>query len=414
MEEMSSKKTKKVSGAQPNLRVAMVAPPWLALPTKGYGGIERVIEGLVAELQKRGIEVVLFANGARKMRGITTFSLYKEEQYQHIYEPYYESSAIVNAHLLFAKSKILEDGKFDIIHDHTPHLGPMFWSLASQSAKLPPVLHTFHGPPFGTSETKDVGSVYRDDDLKQITDLTGLYFSCISDAMTKTVPTALKPHLLDAVHNAIDVESFPLVDQKKNYFITLARFAPYKGQHIAVRGAAKLRAHLRMMGIVAGDIASNRKLLFELANPLSPYRNDQQFRYYSDKIFPYVLRYPRITYSGNLSGQRKMKYLSESKALLFPIQWEEPFGVAVIEALACGTPVVAMDRGAMPEIIEHGVTGFLAKDENEFFEYMKRVDEIDPAACRRSVEEKFSAQSMATTYLDRYQEVVKRSKKTKK
>lgn len=395
------------------LRVAVVAPPWLALPIRGYGGIELVLEGLIKGLVHHDVEVVLFANGAHTMRGITTHSLYTTEQFQHIYEPYYESSAIVNAHLLFAKNKILEDGKFDLIHDHTPHLGPLFWSLASQDPKLPPVLHTFHGPPFGTSETKDVGSVYRDDDLKQFTSLGNVYYSCISEAMTKTVPVPLRPHLLRAVQNAIAVDSFPFVDHKKNYFITLARFAPYKGQHIAVKSAAKLRAHLRMMGIVGGDITSNRKLLFELANPLSPYRGDQQFRYYSDKIFPYVLRYPKITYSGNLSGQKKMKYLSEAKALLFPIQWEEPFGMAVIEALACGTPVVAMNRGAMPEIIEHGVTGFLANDENEFTEYMRRVDEIDPAECRRSAEKRFSANAMAKNYMKRYQEVLKLSKKAK-
>lgn len=396
------------------LRVAVVAPPWLALPIEGYGGIELVLEGLIRGLRAQDIEVELFANGARSIRGIKTHSLYTEEQFQHIYEPYYESSAIVNAHLLFARNKILEDGKFDIIHDHTPHLGPLFWTLASQNEKLPPVLHTFHGPPFGTKETKDVGSVYRDDDLEQFTDLERVYFSCISGAMTKTVPMPLRPHLLKAVQNAVTAEDFPFVSQKKNYFITLARFAPYKGQHVAVRSAAKLKAHLRMMGIVAGDITSNRKLLFELANPLSPYRGDQQFRYYSDKIFPYVLRYPKITYSGNLSGQRKLKYLSEAKALLFPIQWEEPFGMAVIEALACGTPVVAMNRGAMPEIIEHGVTGFLANNEEEFTEYMRRVDEIDPAACRRSVEKRFSAIPMAKSYSDRYREAIRLAKKQAK
>src|SRR5690606_33906727 len=108
--------------------------------------------------------------------------------------------------------------------------------------------------------------------------------------------------------------------------------------------------------------------------------------------------YPRITYSGNLGGFRKHKFIAQAKALLFPIQWEEPFGMAVIEALACGTPVVAMNRGAMPEIIEHGVTGFLANNEEEFGEYMLRVDEIDPAECRRSAEERFSAITMAESY----------------
>ena len=160
-----------------------------------------------------------------------------------------------------------------------------------------------------------------------------------------------------------------------------------------------------MAGTVAG-ISSNRKLLFELSNPLSAYRKNEEFRYYSDKILPYVLRYPRITYSGNLSGNAKNKFLGEAKALLFPIDWEEPFGMAVIEALACGTPVIAMKRGAMPEIIEHGVNGFLAENEKEFFEYALRADEISTLRCRESVEKYFSAKAMAENYTERYRSII--------
>lgn len=154
--------------------------------------------------------------------------------------------------------------------------------------------------------------------------------------------------------------------------------------------------------------------MLELANPLSSYRSNDQFRYYSDKIYPKVLRYRSITYSGNLSGKRKLTFLSQAKALLFPICWDEPFGMAVIEALACGTPVVAMNHGAMPEIIEHGVNGFLANTEEEFIEYMGRVDEIDPHACRRSIEERFSVDAMADSYIARYKDVIARAKKSTK
>jgi glycosyltransferase involved in cell wall biosynthesis len=161
-----------------------------------------------------------------------------------------------------------------------------------------------------------------------------------------------------------------------------------------------------MAGTING-IGSNRKLLSELANPLSSYRYYKDFRYYSDKILPYTLEHEKITYSGNLSFARKMKFLSESRALLFPIDWEEPFGMVVIEALACGTPVVAMKRGAMPEIIEHGVNGFLANNEKEFEEYVDRVGEIDPAACRKSVEDNFSADCMAAAYLERYKQAIR-------
>lgn len=394
------------------MRVAVVAPPWLPLPVKGYGGIELVIEGLIGGLRRQGVEVELFANGATKMRGVKTHSLFKSEQFKHIYEPFYESYPIVEAHLIHAYNKILEDGKFDIIHCHVPHVGPSFWSMASQNRKLPPILGTFHGPPFTANTTHDIGATYNTEDLEQIEDFHGYYAVCISDAMTATAPKNILPRMLPAVHNAVDPHDFPFVADKRQYFITLARFAPYKGQHIAVRGAVKLKKRLRMAGIVA-DITSSRRLLIELANPLSHYRSDPQFRYYSDKILPSVLRHRNITYSGNLSGKAKIKFLSEAKALLFPIEWDEPFGMSVIEALACGTPVIAMNRGAMPEIIEHGVTGFLADDENEFIDYMQRIDEINPKECRRSVRERFSADTMAKEYLSRYKEVIKRHKNNK-
>jgi glycosyltransferase involved in cell wall biosynthesis len=225
--------------------------------------------------------------------------------------------------------------------------------------------------------------------------------------MRKSMPSTLGDNMLDTVHNAIDLNDFPFVDRadKKRYFITLARFSEEKGQHIAARLCSKNGYRLRMAGTVA-TISSVRRLLLELANPVSRYRSDRDFRYYSNMVLPYVLRNPRITYSGSVSGRQKMKFISEARALLFPITWEEPFGLAVIEALACGTPVVAMNHGAMPEIIDHGVTGFLANSEEEFESYMRQVDDIDPAACRRSVEEKFSGHRMAESYLERYKTTI--------
>jgi len=327
-----------------NLRVAMIAPPWLALPVRGYGGIEMVMQGLIPSLRKKGVEIVIYGNGARKMRGIPTKYLYNTEQYEHIHKPV-----------------------FECIPDNRPH-----WvELAARMGKM--------------------------------------FIVGISDALMEPAPQELKPYILPTVHNAVDVSHFPLRKEKKKYFFTFARFTPDKAQHVAAKICAKNGYRLRMGGTVAG-IESSRKLLLELANPMSKFRSTADFRYYSDEILPYVLRYPKITYSGNLKGNKKMKFMSEGKALLFPIDWEEPFGMAVIEALACGTPVVAMRRGAMPEIIEHGVNGFLADTEEEFAEYMKRVDEIDPEACRKSVETKFAADTMAEKYMERYYEAIARSK----
>ena len=391
------------------LRVAMIAPPWLALPIKGYGGIELVIESLVYGLKQQGVEVELFGNGAHKMRGIKTHSLYKTEQFINIHRPYYEVLPLLQAHLEFALNKIREDGRFDIIHDHNPLIGPSFFALATSDKKIPPTLHTLHGPPFSSKETLDLGIPDNRPQLEQLRDMHRMYMVAISDAMAKTAPAAVKDHMLPAVHNAIRLDQFPFEQNKRDYYITLARFTPDKGQHIAVKYAIKFNKRLRMAGTVAG-IGSNRRLLLELANPISSYRTNQEFRYYSDKILPSILLHRKISYSGNLSGTRKMQFISRAKALLFPIDWDEPFGMAVIEALACGTPVVAMNRGAMPEIIEHGVNGFLATTEKEFAEYMLRVNEIDPQLCRESVERKFSAETMAINYIERYKEVLRRSK----
>lgn len=392
------------------IRVAMIAPPWLALPIHGYGGIELVIENLITELRKLDVEVVLFANGARKMTGVQTEYIYRKEFFDRIDEPYYDAPMqILQAHLHHALGRI-EAGSFDIIHDHNPYIGPSFFALASRIRGVPPVLHTFHGPPFSTKQTIAAGQ--EDNRLQLIEsdiDTSRLYTVCISDALEAGAPKQIMSHMLPSVHNAVDVQNMPFVEKKKDYYITLARFTADKGQATAAKYAAKYKRRLRMAGTVAG-IGTNQKLFFELANPLSRYRNNEEFRYFSDSILTYILRSPRITYTGNLTGKQKAKFISEAKALLFPIEWDEPFGMAVIEALASGTPVVAMKRGAMPEIIEHGVNGFLAKDEKEFFEYANRVDEIDPAACRRSVEEKFSADAMAKAYLERYKEVIRRTK----
>lgn len=392
------------------LRVAIIAPPWLALPIRGYGGIELVLDGLIKGLRKLDVEVEVFGNGEHTTRGIKTHSLYKEEQFKYIHGPAYETLPIMGAHLQFALNAIKKDGNFDIIHDHNGYIGPQLLAWATADSDIPPVVHTHHGPPFTSEHMLEQGLPDNLPYWEQMASNMGrAYIIGISNALMRPAPKALKKHILAPVYNAIDVNQFRFSAEKQNYFITLARFTHDKGQHVAVKLAAKTKSRLRMAGTVAG-IETNRKLLLELANPMSNYRNTEEFRYYSDKILSYVIRYPKITFSGNLSGNKKMKFISNAKALLFPIDWEEPFGMAVIEALACGTPVIAMNRGAMPEIIEHGVNGFLANDEREFEEYMRRIDEINPEDCRRTVAEKFSSDAMAKAYVARYHEAIRRSK----
>ena len=393
------------------LRVAIIATPWLTVPAQGYGGIEMVLDALVKELVKQNVDVEVFGvGGKRSLYGAKVHAITKEEQFRHIHDPWYKVLPLVGGHVQDALKRIEADGKFDVIHDHNGHIGPQVLAWATKLNHIPPAIHTLHGPPFTTDEDVAKGDADNRHFWRQLGNSHHMYVVGISDALMRDAPNEFKPHVLDTVYNAVDVRDFPYVENKKNYFITLARFNEQKAQDIAVKYCHKFHYRLRMAGTI-GDIETPRKLLLELANPMSKYRQNHEFRYYSDKILPYVVRNPRITYSGNMAGKKKLKFISEAKALLFPIRWEEPFGMAVIEALACGTPVVAMKRGAMPEIIEHGVNGFLAETEEEFAEYMQRVDEIDPADCRMSVKQKFSAEVMASNYIERYYEVIEKAKK---
>jgi len=395
------------------LRIAMIAPPWIKIPPTGYGGIEAVLDGLITGLKRQNVTVELFNIGMTKISGIKVHSLYNSEQYGYIHKPMYEAMPIVSAHLQFALNEIKKDGNFDIIHDHNGFIGPQVLGWATSDPDIPPVIHTIHGPPFSNQDMLNSGLPDNRPFWQQFAAMDSrVYLVGISNALMRPASPGLRKRILPTVYNAVDVCNFQFSDKKKKYFFTLARFSKDKGQHIAAKLCVKLGYELQMAGSVAG-ITSPKQLALELANPLSPYRNAQDFRYYSDEILPYTIRSKKIKNLGDISGVRKQRLMSGARALLFPIDWDEPFGMAVIEAMACGTPVVAMNRGAMPEIIQHGVNGFLANTEEEFAEYMQRVDEIDPYECRKSVEAHFSADVMATQYVERYKEVIRRSAQQK-
>jgi glycosyltransferase involved in cell wall biosynthesis len=386
------------------LHVAVIAPPWLQIPPDGYGGIEAVVDGLVTSLRDMDVDVELFSVGQTKIPGIKVHSLYKEGQYKNIHLPMYDVLPIAIAHLQFALNVIKADGTFDIIHDHNGFLGPFIAQFAS-AAGLPPIVHTVHGPPFSNQQMIREGLPDNGPMWNALASSPHLRLIGISESLTNGASAQLRKRMMPCVYNAIDAKLFPFQATKKSYFITLARFSREKAQHVAAKYCSELGYRLRMAGSVAG-IANQKQLALELANPLSDYRNNSDFRYYSDTVLPITVNDPRISFVGDIGGERKLKFISEAKALLFPIGWDEPFGMAVIEALACGTPVVAMNRGAMPEIIEHGINGFLANTHAEFKQYMQRVDEIDPRKCRKTVEEKFSARMMASNYIDRYRTII--------
>ena len=391
--------------AKSKLRVAMIAPPWLKIPPDGYGGLEEVVYSLINGLKKLDVDVELFSIGKSKIPAVKNHYLYKDEQYAHIHKPLYESAPIAIAQVMFALKAIAADGKYDLIHDHNGFVGPLAIYWANQRLSLPPTLHTHHGPPFSDKHRLEVGIPDNLPMWRQFGGAKGLHFVGISSSSMNGAPKELKPLILPPVLHGIEVNDFPFQKNKDDHFITLSRFSRDKGQHIAVQLCQELGYKLEMAGVVAG-ITSTAQLVLELANPLSNFRSNGDFQYYSNYIWPATVSNRNIRYVGNLKGKRKLNFFARAKALLFPIDWEEPFGMVMIESLACGTPVVAMRRGSTPEIIEHGVNGFLATTAKEFKGYMQRVGEIDPANCRQTVEKRFSTQTMAKNYLDGYRSIL--------
>jgi glycosyltransferase involved in cell wall biosynthesis len=325
---------------------------------------------------------------------------YREEQYSHLKESMYDAAAIPAAHILGAIERIRQSGNFDIIHDHNVIFGP---SLLSGRDDLPPVLHTLHQA-FSSQERMVQGWVDTAPMYSVLAKSHRLHFNGISRSQLSQAPWALRPRIIGAIHHGIDPAEHPLITDKHDYFVNVGRLDSEKGIGIAAQACAAVGARFKMAGIIAG-INNSERLQAELANRQTRLKQHPDFEYFRDEVAPY-LKPGRIEYMGSVFGPAKDRLIGHAKAFLMPIQWEEPFGVAVIDALVCGTPVVAMRRGSMPEIIEHGVNGFLADTPEQFREYMARVDEIDPVACRRSVEKRFSYQVMTHQYLSAYQRLV--------
>ena len=374
------------------LTVFINAGPWLPVPPSGYGGVENMLVYLIRELRREGHRVILGTVGDSRIEVDARVHRFQEGRHRHIAEPYYDAVHVTHGHMDRMLDRIKDMPEIDVVHDFLEIVGPSM--LARLGPGDPPVLHTLQWNLTGH------GDYYEEFDGHG-----RVLFNGISEPQMRAAPENLLKQSLDVVHNGVDVDDFEYRPAKQDYVITLARFTPDKGQDIAARVCAELGLTLRMAGTVGG-ISSRELLCKELRDdPDSPLHNYRDVQYYQQ-----VERdYPKAQWVGNLGGDAKRELVAGARALLMPIRWEEPFGMAVIEALASGTPVVAMRRGAMPVIIDHGRNGFLAGDEREFKHYLQRVGELRPEDCRRSVAERFSAAEMAGHYVRRYEEVLERA-----
>jgi glycosyltransferase involved in cell wall biosynthesis len=335
------------------MRIAIIAPVWIPIPPLGYGGIERVIKLLVEELVLRGEDVTLFAAGPSRTAANLKWFM-EEAPTEHMGETLYDAY-----HVGESFHEIIR-GDFEVVHDHSGFLGPAFAGLLNQ-----PTVHTLHGP--FTRETAMFYSAFKED----------CYYVAISKRQRENCPQL---NYLGVIPNAVDMEENRFLGDKDDYLVSVGRICEAKGTEQAVLLARETGKRIILIGKV--DPGRDRE-------------------YFEACIRPH-LDGKRVIYAGEVEQEEKVRLVSRARGFLFPIQWEEPFGLVMAESLACGTPVLATRWGAVPEVVEHGVTGFLADTPEGLLEYIDRLDELDPLVCRLKAEERFSPRVMAGSYLEVY------------
>ncbi len=337
------------------MKIAMLAPPWIKIPPAGYGGIEWVVHYLTDAMVDQGHDVTLFAAGNSSTKA-KLVAVFPGEMPDRIGQTMYEVKQVASC--------FRQAGGFDVIHDHSGFSAVPFASLIET-----PVVHTLHGPFSG-----DICPFYE-------TFHDSAHYVAISEYQRSCCPGL---QYAGTVYNPIDINNWPFRDrdEKEDYLLAFGRLCAEKGFHTAVEVAKRTGNRL----IIAGAVQH-------------VYRD-----YYETVIKPQVDG-DQIRFVGEVSLTEKWNLFSKAKAFLFPIEWPEPFGLVMIEAMACGTPVLAFPEGSVPEVVSDGVTGFVVGDVDEMVDRLGGIDEIDAAACRRYVQEKFSVSKAADGYERIYREI---------
>ncbi|GGL35110.1 glycosyltransferase family 4 protein [Planomonospora parontospora] len=336
-----------LSGRRGALRIVMVAPPWYEVPPRGYGGIESVLAELIAGLSRRGHEVTLVAAG-RPGTSARFLRTYADPPSGRIGQALPEVLHAARAHDLLAGIDA------DVVHDHSL-AGPL-----TAAARTAPTVVTCHHEVDG-----EFGEYYRA--LGREVSMVG-----ISAAQQRLAPDL---NWTGVVHNAVETGSFPFREHKEDWVLWLGRFNEDKGAHLAVDAAR----------------AAGRRIL--LAGRIT---EPGEREYFDREVAPRLGS--DAVYVGEADAVRKRELLAGARCLLFPILWEEPFGMVMIEAMACGTPVVALRRGAVPEVVADGLTGFVRSRPEELAEAVEAAGGLDPRACRSRVRRRFDVAVMAEGY----------------
>jgi glycosyltransferase involved in cell wall biosynthesis len=341
------------------LRIAILAPPWFAVPPTGYGGIEWIVSLLADGLTEQGHEVTLFASGDSRTKA-TLASVFPHAPSERIGRSLPELRHVLSCYD--------RSDDFDVVNDHTGPLGAVLGGLSRA-----PVVHTVHGP-----LDEEAGGVY--ESIGAVAPQVGL----ISISLNQRRP---KPDLnwIANVPNALALEHYPCKPHLGDYLLFLGRMNHEKGAHRAIAVAMELDLPLKLAGKV---------------------REPKELEYFAEFVEPHLG--DGIEYLGEVTHGAKVELLQNARTTLFPIEWEEPFGLVMIESMACGTPVIATRHGAVPEVIEDGRSGIVVEHWRDFPAALERADALDPRECRRYVEERFVPERMVGDYVRAYREAITR------
>lgn len=339
------------------MRIAVVAPVWFPVPPTGYGGIELVVSLLADGLADAGHDVTLFASGGSTSKAKVVSPMAEPPDPRELGNPWYDAF-----HALSAYKQV--DG-FDVVHDHAGIVGPVCGAMLGGR---PPVIHTLHGP--WTPQTRLFYGLASEH----------VHLVTVCDAQQTDNPDV--PYLA-TVHNGIDLAAYPYREDKDDVLIYIGRSNPDKGPKEAINIARRAGLPLQM--------------ILKASEP--PERD-----YFEHEIEPLLAS--DIELHENVSHEDKVAMLGRACAMIFPIRWPEPFGLVMVEAMACGTPVVTTNWGAAPELVDDGITGFRRDGDDDLVEAIGMARTLSPAACRSRVEELFSAEAMVHGYETVYERAV--------
>jgi glycosyltransferase involved in cell wall biosynthesis len=340
------------------LRIAQVATLYERIPPLLYGGTERVVSYLTEELVRRGHDVTLFASGDSKTRAKLWPGCPKALRLA--------GKAELGVSLQFAMlSDVYASGatRFDVVHTHID-----YWSFAFANLTGIPTVATMHG----RLDIPELHPVYRR--------YRSVPLVSISDAQRKPLPFM---NWIATIHHGLPKNLLRFNPTAGKYLAFLGRISPEKRPDIAIEVARKVGIPLK----IAAKI-------------------DKFDREYFEAVIKPRLEPPDIEYIGEISDSEKSEFLGGAYALVFSIDWPEPFGLAMIEALACGTPVLARPCGSVPEVLRNGVTGYIAETVDELAEAVHRIDKLSRRACRDEFERRFTVERMADRYEQVYLETI--------